>query len=650
MPAIVAGRRCGRNTRQRGRQSAGDRMSSPDDPSPASNAAAARSEVALAVIAGSCVLAFLYVAQVVLVPIALAVILSLAIAPLVRLLRRLRLGQVGAVLVAAGTLSAGALVVAAVIAVQLAHAAAELPRYEAALLAKVRSIRARVDEQLVLPGRKDGTSREAATAAPAPDAADAFMASLPAGNAPSIVSNPLRVLWAPVRMAGITLVVLLFVMLEHEAMRDRFIRLAGVTDLRATTSAINDAGERLSRFLISQFAVNFSVGCVSGIGLALLGFPHATLWAVLTMLLRFVPYVGFITAALSAVLLGAAVEPGWSLALMTLGLYIVIDLVAAQVVEPYLYGHMTGMSPLSVVVAALFWGWIWGPVGLVVSTPITLCLVVAGHHVLSLGFVNILLGDAPGLTLPQRFYQRALSGDSHEIIESARDFLKRRSLAAYCDTVLIPALRLTRHDLASGQLTGDQRQKVRVTAVEVVDTFGTGTGRRLRRRHKRNSVLDDPSPGRHLRHLREQELGQWQGRFDVAAGSIVICIGLGSVGDDLATEILVRILRDLQLDARHLSIEDVSGPLPEGASSSLVSMVCIVSFSTARDVENRGDALADTVRASLGDPCVVALLLDDEALGGASGTAAAPFDRVAHSIEETAQLAIARVKATRLAA
>ena len=607
-------------------------MSAADNPSPAA-AAEARRELALAVIAAACVLGFLYFARVVLVPIALAVILSLAIAPLVRLCRRLGLGHVGAVVFAAGALALAVMLAVSVIAVQLAHVAAELPGYEATLLTKLQVLRSRVETEFRVPAH--GPAEPVAALA-------AGATVTPAASSLPMFDHPLRALWLPVQTAGIVLVVLLFVLLEYEAMRDRFIRLAGVTDLRATTAAINDAGERLSRYLISQFAVNFGVGAVSGIGLALMGFPHATLWAALTMVLRFVPYVGFITAALSAVVLAAAVEPGWSLALMTLGLYAVIDVLAAQVVEPQLYGHMTGMSPLSVVLAALFWGWIWGPVGLVVSTPITLCLVVAGHHVRALGFVNVLLGDAPGLTLAERFYQRALSGDSHEIIEAARGFLKRRSLAAYCDSVLMPAMSLMRADLGSGALTDEQLDRVRRTAVDVVETFGNGDRRRPLRRHKRNSVLDDPSPGRHLRHLREVESGQWQGPLDVAAGSIVICVGLGSVGDDLATEILVRVLRDLEIDARHLSIEDLARGIPEGAVPESLSMVCIVSVSPLADAP-RAVALAAQARERFGQPCIVGLMFGAPEPEQEAGASLAAFDRVSRSFEETAQLALPRV-------
>ncbi len=242
-------------------------------------------------------------------------------------------------------------------------------------------------------------------------------------QAPAYPDNPLQVIekvlasvWVPLETTGIMLVVLVFVLLEHEAMRDRFIRIAGGTDVRATTLALNDASERLSRFFVSQFTVNLGVGIALWVGLAIIGLPHAMLWASLAAALRFVPYIGVWIAAFFSVLLGAAVDPGWTLAVATLSLFIVVELIASQLVEPELYGHTTGMSPLSVVVAAIFWSWLWGPVGLIVSTPLTLCLVVAGRHIKALSLLDILLGDAQALTMPQRFYQRALSADSEEII------------------------------------------------------------------------------------------------------------------------------------------------------------------------------------------------------------------------------------------
>ena len=218
---------------------------------------------------------------------------------------------------------------------------------------------------------------------------------------PEFESHPLRLVWKllttvwhPVQFAGIVLLVLIFVLLEHESLRDRFIRIAGATDIRSATLALNDAGDRLSRYFVSQFAVNLAFGLAIWMSLSMLRLPQALLCGILAGVMRFVPYVGVAIAALFAAVLALAVDPGWSLALSTLGVFILLDIVVGQLVEPHLYGHATGLSPLSVVVGAIFWSWLWGPAGLILSTPLTLCLLVAGRHMKGLGVLEVLLGNA----------------------------------------------------------------------------------------------------------------------------------------------------------------------------------------------------------------------------------------------------------------
>jgi hypothetical protein len=288
------------------------------------------------------------------------------------------------------------------------------------------------------------------------------------------------------------------------------------------------------------------------------------------------------------------VDPGWTLAIATLGLFIIVELLAGQLVEPQLYGHTTGLSPLSVVVAAIFWSWLWGPVGLIVSTPLTLCLVVAGRHIKALSLLDILLGDNQALTMPQRFYQRALSGDSQEIIAAARAFLKRNSFATYCDVVLIPALSLSRLDLDSGAISPQQLTLVRDVMVAVIGAIA-GEGRKFSRRLARGSVLDHPGAGRVLRTQREQTYGPFQGPLSVPPGSIMLCIGMGSLADDLATELLVRILRDQKVDARHLSIDDLNAPPPPDASPDIVSVVYLVSAYPSEE-RKRSESVAARIR------------------------------------------------------
>jgi predicted PurR-regulated permease PerM len=730
------------------------------DPSPLANR-----ERALGIMATVSVLALLYFARGVLVPITLAIILSLLIAPLVRLLRRLGLGQTLSVLAAVLVLALSFAAVAGVIGSQLIRMVQSLPRYERTIERKLKTLddvtvgrfnaltgqagrflnprtpqeqpaaleRSRTRQGAATaqephtprkPGplqgagtsKASGTSRDSATSQE-PGTSQASDTSQDSGTSPEsgtsqasgtsqdsdtpqdsnssresgttqasgtsqdsgssqesgtaqdsttsqasaasqeseaeqhsgavrqpaalrqpknldqsrllLLSesgtnpipvelhqpplNPLQIIerilgsiWVPIETAGIVLVVLVFVLLEHEALRDRFIRIAGGADIRRTTLAINDAGQRLSRFFVSQFAVNVGLGLTIWVGLTVIGLPHPLLWAALAGVLRFVPYIGVWIAALCSVLLAAAVDPHWALALETLGLFVVVELIAGQLVEPQLYGHTTGLSPLSVVIAAIFWSWLWGPIGLIVSTPLTLCLLVAGRHIKALNMLDILLGDTQALTMPERLYQRALSADSAEIIASARVFLKQDSFANYCDLVLMPALHLARIDLAAGTISADQQAKVRNALVEVIAAIG-GDSRKLPRRHLQSSVLASTNVGRHLRWQREQISGQWQGPLVVPAGSVVVCAGLGSMSDDFATELLVRILRDQKIDARHMSLEDLNTASPPGAAEA-VSIVYVVSAFPSEE-RGRGEGAVEEMRRRFPLACVVAVLL-----------------------------------------
>jgi predicted PurR-regulated permease PerM len=543
------------------------------------------------IIAFAMVLTLLYFGRDVLIPLTLALMLSLLLAPLVRALRRIGLGQGPSVLAAVLALTLSVAAIAVVLGTQVLRMAASLPQYQETIQQKLQNL----DELTV--GRLNALTSEASrlidrhgvTAAPTvPTGTPAQAVLSPAVNPVpvelhetradpfQIIGRVLASVWGPVETTGIVLVVLVFVLLEHEALRDRFIRIAGGANIRMTTLALKDAGDRLSRFFVSQFAVNLGVGVAVGLGLGLLGLPHAMLWAALTAVMRFVPYVGVWIAAVFSVALALAVVPGWSLAVNTLGLFVLVEVIAGQVVEPQLYGHTTGLSPLSVVVAAIFWSSLWGPIGLILSTPLTLCLLVGGRHIKALSFLDLLLGDTQALTLPQNFYQRALSGDSHEIITVARAYLKRHPLAAYCDQVLIPALHLGLLDHQTGTINEDQQIKMRNAIVTVVSTL-CGESLGTSRRRRRASVLDPSNLGQTLRQQREQVTGKWQGPVAVPPGSVMVCVGLGSTADDLAAELLVRILRDQKLDARHFSIEPPDEAPPPGATPDAVAIVYLVS-------------------------------------------------------------------------
>jgi predicted PurR-regulated permease PerM len=562
------------------------------------------------IIATAAILAVLYFGRDVLVPVTLAMILSLLIAPLVRVVRRFGFGQTFSVLVAVLALAVTFSAVTVVIGAQIVRMAASLPQYEETIQDKLST----VTDMTV--GRFNALSGQAgriiAPRASTPSGMETGMPIPveihdPPTNPLQVVQRVLASIWVPLETAGIVMVVLVFVLLEHEALRDRFIRIAGGTDIRATTLALNDAGERLSRFFVSQFAVNLGVGSAIAAGLAVLGLPHALLWAAMAGVLRFVPYVGLWIAALFATVMAAAVDPGWTLAIATFALFVIVELIAGQLVEPQLYGHTTGLSPLSVVIAAIFWSSLWGPIGLIVSTPLTLCLVVAGRHIKALSLLDILLGDSQALTLPQRFYQRALSADSDEIIASALKYLKRNSFASYCDVVLLPALYLARLDLQMGAITAEQQSRVRAAMVDVVAAIGNH-GRRFNWRHAPTSVLDRTNAGQQLRQQRELIAGRYQGPLVVPPGSVVLCVSLGSMADDLATELLVRILRDQKVDARHQSIDELNQPPPPGAIPGSVSAVYLVSAFPSEE-RNQGESLAASVRQRFPHACLITVFL-----------------------------------------
>jgi hypothetical protein len=302
-----------------------------------------------------------------------------------------------------------------------------------------------------------------------------------------------------------------------------------------------------------------------------------------------------------------------------------------------------------VVIGTIFWSALWGPAGLILSTPLTLCLVVAGRHTKSLGALETLLSDGRALTLPQRFYQRALSGDPHEIVADARAFLKKDSLADYCDRVLIPALHLAQLDSDKGATSDDQHARIRRVIVDVVAALSSSL--KLPRVRYQGSVLDNVDPGRWLRQQREQVSGRWQGPIGVQPGSIVICAGLGSPADNLAAELLVRLLRIQKIDARHFSPADVDGGLPPGADPNGVSIVYLMSAFPGPE-RSRVDPISQQIRQLLPFasivkvfcPGVTAAATDGSGGGESSVNSLAQAIQICASSQQVHQL---RAQATR---
>ncbi len=460
--------------------------------------------------AGAVVVAALYLGRDLFVPLVLAVLLAFVLAPAVSLLQRARLGQVLSVVLAVLLAFAVIASVGLVVGRQMTQLARSLPGYQATIQDKMRSLRVggEVIERLsggvqrlvgtaaqegpaaavLAPGgagsstsvalvplargpastaaaggaggdaAADGTAAGAASPGAAPPASTSpastasSAAGLDGGSALVVVRSVLQPLLSPLATAGIVVVFVIFVLLYRGDLRDRLIRLVGRHDLHRTILAMNDAAARLSRFFLTQVAINTVFGCLIGAGLWLLGLPNPVLWGILAGLMRFVPFIGTFVAVVPPLLLALAVVPGWSMAVWVLLLFVLGEMVMGQVVEPLLYGHSTGLSPVAIIVAAAFWTFLWGPIGLLLATPLTVCLVVLGRHVEALAFLDVMLGDRAPLDPPETFYQRALEGNRRGLAADALGRMRGHSLAEYYDQVALPGLALAQADLSSDKL------------------------------------------------------------------------------------------------------------------------------------------------------------------------------------------------------
>jgi predicted PurR-regulated permease PerM len=516
---------------------------------------------------GVVVVAALYFGREVFVPMALAVLLSFALGPAVLLLRHWYINRVVAVIVVAVIAFSVILGIAGLIGSQLAHLAENLPGYQTNITEKIHSLRDTTTGKGVV-GRATTMLRDLGNEiANPPVRAGSGAANGPAVVAPGVqqqkpvpveirqsASTPLQLirdvagpLLQPLATAGIVIVFVIFFLLQREDLRDRFIRLAGARDLRRTTQGLDDAGHRLSRYLLTQTAINAGVGALVGTGLWFIGVPNPALWGILTMLLRFVPYIGPITAAAFPAALAVAVDPGWSMMFWAIGLFLAVELVTGYVIEPWLYGHSTGLSGVAVLVAAAFWTLLWGPVGLLLSTPLTMCLVVLGRHVEHLQFLEVLLGDQPALAPEESFYQRLLADDPDEAAHQAEAFLKDHPLSVYYDEVALKGLALAQRDVNRGALDHAHRVRIKEAVDWVIDDLSDhDDGSVPTIAEGASEVASLPSV------LSPEELAPgWR-------GTAVLCIaGRGSL-DEASAAMLAQLLEKHGIAARVVPSEAVS--------------------------------------------------------------------------------------------
>ncbi|RUZ52978.1 AI-2E family transporter, partial [Mesorhizobium sp. M7A.F.Ca.CA.004.05.2.1] len=423
--------------------------------------------------------AALYFGREVFLPIAIALLLTFALAPLVSALKKIGIPRIAAVIASVLGAFAALGLFSFIVATQVSELAQNIPVYQTNILTKIRSLKetgvgggilARLSQVVERVGQEiDRQDATLPAAAPEKPAREPVPVEIVARERPlQVLQNIVGPLISPLGSAGLIIVVVIFMLLEREDLRDRFIRLVGYGDLHRTTEALQDAAKRVGRYLLMQLVVNIVYAVPIAIGLWALGIPNALLWGLLALALRFVPYIGPIIGMLLPLFLALAVAPGWSLVLWTAALFVVMELITGNIIEPWLYGSRTGLSPLAIIVAAIFWTWLWGPLGLILSTPLTVCLVVLGRHVPQFEFLDVLFGNEPVLEPHARLYQRLLAGDPEEATDHAEEMLEEKYLVEFYDKVAIPALLLGEQDRVRGVMGDLQRRQVAASALVLV--------------------------------------------------------------------------------------------------------------------------------------------------------------------------------------
>jgi predicted PurR-regulated permease PerM len=416
------------------------------------------------------VIASLYWAQAVLIPLALAILVTFLLNPVVNLLQRRGLRRPPAALLVVVLVSVSLAAVGWVIASQMSTLAHELPKYRANIKQKIGEFRhagkgSAIEE--VQDAVKMVTSELNKGEKPTTELREPVAVVVESASLLSRVPSALDLL----TRAGLVFVLVIFMLIERGHLLDRLIRLVGYGRLTSTTKALDEAGQRISRYLVMQSIVNGSYGCAVGLGLFLIGLPYALLWGFLAAFLRFIPYVGTAVGALLPIALALAVFIGWVKPILVVGLFVILELVA-YMVEPLLYGRSAQVSQVALMVAIAFWTWLWGPIGLLLATPLTVCLGVLGKYVPPLAFLNVLVSDET-VTEMNRYYQRLVARDDDEAAEIVEQQLKTQTLGEVFDEVLVPALCYAKQDRRNDSLTQDDAQFIFRSTREVVEDLDT---------------------------------------------------------------------------------------------------------------------------------------------------------------------------------
>lgn len=528
--------------------------------------------------------ALLVLGKEIFIPIALAVLLSFVLGPLVSALQRAGLGRalsiVGASLVALAIL--GGLFY--VVLTQLGDLLAELPTYRNTIQQKIRSLKeatASGDTLSRLGSVFTDVVAEFRSVAPSVGSpSPAITVRAEEAGALAAVGAFAASLIQPLAKGLVVFLLAMFMLAQREDLRNRFIKLVGTDDLQQTTAALDDAGSRVGRMLLTQLLLNSGFGLLIALGLWAIGLPSPFLWGIIAGLMRFIPYIGAVIGIVLPLIVAFAVDPGWSLLVWTILLFLIVEPIVAYVLEPLLVGHTTGLSPVAILISAIIWAFLWGPLGLVLAIPLTICLVVIGRHIPRLEFINTLLSDKPSLLPQEIFYQRMLAGDPAEATLQAREFLKGRALATYFDEIALEAVRLAHRDISRGAVQGERLTALATASrqvVEALDRIGQPVPKGGMAGTEASTAMEQVRPDREISRRilkRDELLPAWQTNVPVlvVAGEHPLDHAVGMM--------LAQLFSKHGLAAQVMDIGDAAAHPGDGTSLSLICLSFIEPLST----------------------------------------------------------------------
>ncbi len=503
----------------------------------------------------------LWLGQPIFVPLALAILLAFVLAPVVRWVERIGLGRAPAVIAVCVAIALVLAGMASIASRELVSLASEVPQYRANIARKVAMLRGPIGSVERAAGAVTELEAEISKSAPAARTSGARPAPkvevVEANGWLSTLGGVIGPLLDPLGLIALVVVLAIFILLQHEDLRDRVIRLASGRDLSLTTHALDDAGARIGRYLGMQTLLAGIHGSVIAAGLALIGIPSALLWGVVSAFLRFVPYAGPWIAAILPIAVSIGAFDGWTPALLTAGLIISVELVSNNVLEPWLYGSSVGLSPFAVIVSAVFWSWLWGLPGLLLSTPLSACLVVLGRHVPGLEFLVVLLSDEPALEPDVRLYLRLLALDLAEAETILRAATNDEDPDHRSDRLVLPALRRLAEARTRGQLDAARDEEIRAAFRELLEELSQGgSGAR--------------------------EVGP-----DADARPAVLCVPALGASDALASEWVAGVLRERGFRATATTVVELLKADPERAELDARTTVCISALTPAAEMRAR---------------------------------------------------------------